>query len=964
MKGNKKRMIAVIFMAALMVMSSAVPAFGASVTVNMRTLKGYENYHNVLNWGVLPDSTLTRFTVNGRTAFCIQSGRVIRDTDGNAFVPGTPNISMDVDYTVETVSGDDSQQSKIAYLGYYSKTSPTDKDYAFTQMMIWQTLPSSDQTANGKDNGGSFRSYFNDPAVKKEYEAWKAQIQKKVSSWDTYPDIHGRTISIKAGKTLELADSRGVLEDYGTFSYTQDKVSVSHTKGSNILKVTAAADCLEKEVKMSAGDLAGAGAQKYSQASQVNYVYKASRSQDMAVYGNVQPVPLELSFSVVLNGNLRIKKTSEDGHIENVKFRVTGNGMDETVTTGKDGQIEIPYLEPGTYTVTEADIHDRYEPAASQQVTVVSGQIAEVTFDNVLKKGSVTVIKSSEDGFAQGIGFRLYGISLAGVPVDMTVKTDENGKAVFEDIPVTGADSPYILEETDTGERYVVPPKEKVRVLWGQDTQVKVENRLKKFQIELIKTDGQTKQPLAGAVFGVYKDGRLLDEYTSDTDGRIETKQYVCGTGYTIREIKAPYGYILDRTIYQVEGTLPGQTTSELIQIEMRLTDEPQKGRIIIDKTGEVLSTIKKTGDDTYMPLFSQGGLAGAVFEVTAAEDVITADGTVRLRAGETACTMVTGEDGTACSDLLYPGKYHCKEIVAPDGCVSDGRIYEAVIRYAGQQTEVSETALEIQNDRQRARIEFKKEIEENEEFGIFASETYKKMRFGLFAAERIEAQDGTFIPEGGLIEITCPEEGEGGIFFGSFSSDLPHGRYYVKEISWGEQYKAGDKIYPVDFIYESPSEKVKTFVLNGGKPIKNDLIKGSIVIQKTDTDDLPLAGALFGLFMPDEKVLTAENAVMTGTSDEHGILSFMNVPYGRYVLSEISAPDGFEKTKDITVEINGDGQIREYHIVNSAIPETGDTNSLLIWSGILLASAVLTALCAISFADGHIKKKDAEFEE
>ena len=181
MKGKKKRMAAAVFLAVMMVMSSAAPAFGASVTVNMRTLKGYENYHNILNWGILPDSTLTRFTVNGSAAFCIQSGRVIRDTDGNAFVPGTPNISMDVDYTVETVSGDNSQQSKIAYLGYYGKTAPTDKDYAFTQMMIWQTLPASDQTANGKDGKGAFRSYFNDPAVRKEYDEWKEKIQEKNS---------------------------------------------------------------------------------------------------------------------------------------------------------------------------------------------------------------------------------------------------------------------------------------------------------------------------------------------------------------------------------------------------------------------------------------------------------------------------------------------------------------------------------------------------------------------------------------------------------------------------------------------------------------------------------------------------------------------------------------------------------------------------------------------------------------
>ena len=114
---------------------------------------------------------------------------MIRDTDGNAFVPGTPNISMDVDYTVETVSGDNSQQSKIAYLGYYGKTAPTDKDYAFTQMMIWQTLPECDKTANGTDASGRYRSYFADGSVREKYEKWKEQIELSIERWDVRPSF-------------------------------------------------------------------------------------------------------------------------------------------------------------------------------------------------------------------------------------------------------------------------------------------------------------------------------------------------------------------------------------------------------------------------------------------------------------------------------------------------------------------------------------------------------------------------------------------------------------------------------------------------------------------------------------------------------------------------------------------------------------------------------------------------------
>ena len=94
---------------------------------------------------------------------------------------------------------------------------------------------------------------------------------------------------------------------------------------------------------------------------------------------------MALSFSVELNGHLKIKKTSEDGIVEGVMFRVTGNGIDETVTTGKDGEITLSHISPGTYTVTEAGAPDRYADQKSREVTVKSGETATVTLITYLK---------------------------------------------------------------------------------------------------------------------------------------------------------------------------------------------------------------------------------------------------------------------------------------------------------------------------------------------------------------------------------------------------------------------------------------------------------------------------------------------------------------------------------------------------------------------------------------------------
>lgn len=123
------------------------------------------------------------------------------------------------------------------------------------------------------------------------------------------------------------------------------------------------------------------------------------------------------------------------------------------MTTNADGEMQIDDLRPGVYTVTEQN-SDRYEPQEVRQVTVISGQVTAVTFHNTLRRGSLEVVKTAEDGLNEGVKFHLTGTSLAGLPVDEYAVTGSNGKAVFTDVLI-GTD--YILSEMDTDIRYVVP---------------------------------------------------------------------------------------------------------------------------------------------------------------------------------------------------------------------------------------------------------------------------------------------------------------------------------------------------------------------------------------------------------------------------------------------------------------------------------------------------------------------------
>ena len=132
------------------------------------------------------------------------------------------------------------------------------------------------------------------------------------------------------------------------------------------------------------------------------------------VSGASDPVYFYLKIDTETYGTGQIKKTSEDGVVSGISFNISGNGVNKTVTTGADGTVDVQLM-PGVYTVTEQSI-DRYEPQSVQRVTIVSGHTATVTFNNTLKRGSLEIIKNSEDNLVEGVKFHLYGTSLSGLP--------------------------------------------------------------------------------------------------------------------------------------------------------------------------------------------------------------------------------------------------------------------------------------------------------------------------------------------------------------------------------------------------------------------------------------------------------------------------------------------------------------------------------------------------------------------
>lgn len=421
-------------------------------------------------------------------------------------------------------------------------------------------------------------------------------------------------------------------------------------------------------------------------------------------------------------------------------------------------------------------------------------------------------------------------------------------------------------------------------------------------------------------------------QFVTNEEGWLITPEVLpYGEGYSIVEKEAPYGYVLNSDPVYFDVT-PENAVSEdgIVLVIAEKENVPQKGTITIEKTGELFSSVEiQEGklQDRYKPIYAESGLEGAEFEIRAAEDVYTPDGTLRYSAGEVVDTLTTGPDGTATSKELYLGKFEIVETKAPHEMVINEEPIPVELTYAGQEVSVTSTSVSVYNERQKVLVKLFKDLEKDELFEIGTGDEILNVYFALYAAEDLTAADGSMIPADGLIEV-AGVQADGTL---TFSADLPIGSYYVKEYSTNEHYLISDETYPVVFEYGGQDTAVVEIVVNDGDAILNQIIRGSISGIKVDETGEPLPGAVFGLFKADCTEFTAENAILTAESAEDGSFSFTDVPYGIWQIKEISTVDGYVLSDEIfEVQIDEDGQVIELgNIENKPITGTVQTTKV-----------------------------------
>lgn len=271
--------------------------------------------------------------------------------------------------------------------------------------------------------------------------------------------------------TATLTDTNGVLSNY---TYSASNSNVKFTVSGNRLIITASTAPI--------GTVSITATKKNSYRrgiliwSDGNYAPGVG-DQDTITYGQEIDDPVKGFLNIKVSyGSAKIVKTSEDGKVDGVNFRVQGNGIDRTVQTKNGGQIQIDNLAPGVYTVTE-QTENKYVPQESRSMTVVSGQTATVTFNNKLKRGNLTVTKTAEDGLSEGAKFHLYGTAFCGLKVDEYATVGSDKKAYFKDVLIgTG----YVLEEIDTPYRYEIPENQTADIEWNKVTNIQSYQQLEK----------------------------------------------------------------------------------------------------------------------------------------------------------------------------------------------------------------------------------------------------------------------------------------------------------------------------------------------------------------------------------------------------------------------------------------------------------------------------------------------------
>ena len=874
--------------------------------------------------------------INGNVAYCVEHGIALGLGDNNGYTQQDLTKEQQDRLTLIDYWGRYKNVANVkgcSAVNYNWDTIDVSAEYMaefYTQLLIWETINSFGGSFVGASSVSipSTVGGMDNIASQSTYNAFKKAVMEKVNLFYTTPSIAGQTVTMKVGETVTLTDTTGALASYRDIPLV-NTTGISVTKQGNKVTLTAKGNPNPTGIVSFAYNVDRDFIDKGP-----GFYYEHDVEQDVVTCGfsSRDPNSMTLNVNVEMNGSLKIVKTSEDGVVSGVRFRVTGNGVDTTVQTGSDGTITIPNLQDGTVlTITELTSTAYVQPQ-SQTVTIRANQTATVEFANVLKKWTATVTKrDNATGTAQGdasLAGAVYGVYRGATLVD---RYTTNASGQFTTKEYVCGDNWYIQEITPSDGYLLDTTRYPVGASAGNFTiehnqipiTVHEQVKLNKISItkyaDMVNGDDQLEE---GAVFEVYlksagsyanADAAERDRITTNASGYAITKDLPAGT-YVLHQVAGSDG----RELAPDQEVTITEDKSAHATYGVSITNSLKLGSLEIRKSSE------------------DGIIEGWDFEITRDID-------------DWSLVVTTGADGKAVAKDLpvyadvagkQPIHYTVTEINVEDK-------YRQPEPQTVTLTEHAVVTVDVENRIARGSIQLLKVDHD----GVTPLEG---------AVYRFWYEDGTEI-------TTATTDKDGKITV----ENILYGKFYYQEQTAPEGYDRDETIYEASVDYDGHVITVTR---------ENTPSVGSITVAKVDSNGNPMSGVSFAMQYSTDagatwNFVTAReegSKVSIGgcdspglvdgvlTTGEDGIAAFTGLQVDNqtvtilYRLTEVATQDGHILMQNIVFEgslptqIDGekvaDVTITAVNGRNFELPGAGGDGFPFLPIGVFFAA---TALCA-----------------
>lgn len=662
----------------------------------------------------------------------------------------------------------------------------------------------------------------------------------------TAPSVELKYNSSTKQYTATVTDTNGVLANY---NFASSASGITFTKSGNTLTITATAAAAEALVNTPV-TASAAGPSVAVDPAREAIVWSANGYQPIVTAAETTPVTAYIKLTADASGTATMKKTTtaSNGDVEGYCFKIyRWGGTSWYGKTDANGNVyltdskynattktytfegltdgEYTFLEvlskkgagnvfPNSWTikVTNKSGTVVYNKTFTTEITqdangdarlgtndakipitgLSGGGKMTMTINNAPLTGDLKIIKTSSSGNVSGFNFKVEGNGISKTVKsgsDGTIRVDGLAEGTYKVTEILAADSAYYCTSTNP---------QTVTVQAGKLATVTFNNEPKKWRVTVAKADAETGKARAdatldGALYGLYKDGTLLKQYTVK-NGTFTTDSYLCGIGYTLKEISAPPGYQLDTDVYKLDDySAAGKCTGPLTTSQVTVLENVIKGTFQITKR-------------TKNPISGETAAeVGAVFRYW-----LKSVGSYDACAAAYKGSLTTGTGGVGKSKSLPYGTYVVEQT---ETLVGTDKIdpFEVTISENGKVYEYTKDDPFWTGSVSIVKYEA-------------GTTTPLKAKFNLLDSNRAVLESGTTGDDGKL----------------SFTTKLVYGLlYYIQETEAPEGYVLNEAQHPI--MVESKDQAITLTLYNTPE-------EGSISIQKIDIQGNPMAGAKFCL--------------------------------------------------------------------------------------------------------------------